>query len=91
MDTQSSAYKLKAILSNHWSPLERSPLESPKVIEFLVHDLYNPEEILRVLEPLIMDFRKENQDALSLQVETESGNILLHGTIDKGFSGIAIS
>ena len=83
-------HKLIALLSNHPSPLEKELFNGTKTIEFFVQDPHDFEEVLRVLEPLVMEIRDEDTTALALRVNTESGSMVLNGTIKEGFNGIVV-
>ncbi len=83
-------HKLIATLTNHPSASEEALFEDTKLIEFSV-EFNDPDEILKALEPLIMAFRGSDTTAIVLRVTTESGAIVLRGTIKDGFSGVAIS
>lgn len=83
--------KLTAILSNHPSPLEKALFDGQKTIEFTVDDPHDPEEVLRKLEPLVIDIRGDDRTVIVVGVFTESGAQILRGTISDGFHGTVMS
>lgn len=79
------------MISSHSSPLDKPIFEGEKIIEIFVEDHHNPEEILKVLEPKIMEIRGDSGSTLSLVVKTESGNTVISGGVKEGFHGVWMS
>ena len=83
--------KLIATLTNHPTPLEERLFEGARILEIEMDGPYSPDDVLRALEPKIMEIRGDSRSSLSLVVKTESGSTVLSGGIKDGFHGVWMS
>jgi hypothetical protein len=84
-------HKLTVTLSNHPSPLEEAIFEGRKIVIIEVEDPHDPEDILNKLEPIVIEIRGDNKSAITVRAITDSGNLVLEGTIREGFHGVLMS